>query len=146
MNEPIYFSKIKYIGGRVGSNRKFRILLDLNRSQIECLVTEQKEVISDYKKELSVGLVNQILPLCEIYKFEQCLSDDENALVGWGGNKDSTGYRDEVSLIFYGFIDSDVPEMEIEISFLYDRQHEPPQEKLYQFLIQNFLLKDKDLK
>ena len=146
MNRSIYFSKIIYTIRRVGSNCKFRLLLDLNTQQIEYRMETLNEVMSLYEKKLSSGSINQILPLCAISSFEQYLLNNPNMVDSWGDSKNSIGYRDGTYIIFHGIIDSDVPELKIEMTTLYDRQHEPPQEKLYRFLIHNFLSVEKDLK
>ena len=150
MSRAIYFSRIQYMGGEVGGNRKFILLLDIKEKKIKYQITEQKQgrtqVMETYKKELSTGWMNQILPLCNVGDFEQHISNAENESAGWGVIKNCIGYRDGVSITFCGIIASGIPEVEMEMKFLYDKQHEPPHEKLYQFLLQNFLLKDKNLK
>lgn len=146
MGESGYFSKIKYTGGLVGSVRKFTMLLDLNMRQIEYLVIEKNELIVDYRKRLSTGVINQILPLCGCCDFEQYLLRHEKDSLNWVDQEHSIGYRDGVSIIFYGQSELNASEIKMDMGFLYDEQYQPPHEKLYRFLIQNFLLKNKGLK
>ncbi len=154
MDQPLYFAKIKYVGSRTGDNKYFVLLLDLAQKELSYQIIEQRRegsatieyVIASYAKELSTGWINQILPLCNVRNYEPCRSDPQYAQKEWGENEGCIGYRDGISIRFYGIIASDIPKMELGMDFLYDEQHEPPQEKLYQFLIRNFLLKEKELK
>ena len=146
MNDSIYFSKVKYTGGMVGSAQKFTMLLNLEREEIEYLVIEKNEVIVDYRKKLSTGAINQILPLCKLCDFERYLLKHEKNSSNWGDQEHSIGYRDGVSITFCGQSEPNASRIKLDMSFLYDEQYQPPHEKLYRFLIQNFLLKNKDLK
>ena len=146
MNDSICFSKVKYIGGMVGGMQKFTMLLDLERQEIEYLVIEKNEAIVDYQKKLSTRAINQILPLCRRCDFEQYLLKYEKNLINWGDQEHSIGYRDGVSITFCGQSEPNASEIKMDMSFLYDKQYQPPHEKLYSFLIRNFLLQNKDLK
>ena len=146
VSNSIYFSKVKYIGGMAGSMRKFTMLLDLDRQKIEYLVIEKNEAIVDYQKKLSTGAINQILPFCKLCDFERYLLKCEKNLSNWEDQENSIGYRDGISITFYGQSEPNASEIKMDMSVLYDKQYQPPHEKLYGFLIRNFLLQNKDLK
>lgn len=154
MCEPIYFTEIKYAGVRVGINRKFLLLLDLVQRKLSYQVIEQRRgdstttehIVVSYNKGLSAGWMNQLLPLCNARDFEPYRFDALQKPEKWEKAEDIIGYRDGVSITFCGITDSYIPKLELGMTVLYDKPHEPPQERLYQYLVRNFLMREKELR
>ena len=150
MDQQIFFSKISYTGGLIGSGLRFQLFLDLSEGKLRYQImetgkTSNREHRTVYEKTLSAGWLNQILPLCRVHDFEAYTAEADRQQDGWGESVDTIGYRDGVSILFCGTCGK-CSEIERHMDFLYDKGHEPPHEKLYQFLIKNFLAKDRSLK
>ena len=56
------------------------------------------------------------------------------------------GYRDEVQMCFRGVTDSYIPLLELPMNYYYDEEHIWPSEKLYRYLVTNFLEKNNKTK
>lgn len=99
-----------------------------------------KEVVFSYTHKFSEYEIKELLLLCnaldfETYRDRKMSMDDEGYC----------GYRDEVSLYFKGVTDSYIPEIELPMDYFYDEEHIWPSEKLYRYVIKNFM-NDKRLK
>ena len=100
-----------------------------------------QEVVFSCGMKLSEEQLQELLPYCnalefEPYRYKEMSMNDEGFI----------GYRDEISLHFIGITDSYIPKMEWDMPYYYDEEHIWPSEKLYRYLVLNYVQENKKLK
>lgn len=109
----------------------------------ELLITEERkeEILFSYKKEFSETQLKKLLPYCKVSDFEAYRNKAFSI-----SDQGAVAYRDEVSLIFRGTSDSPVPYIEIPMNIIYDDNHSLPAEKLYEYILSTFFIKNKEVR
>ena len=96
--------------------------------------TDDMEVVFSYTHKFSKCELKELLPLCNALDFEP-YRDKKMSMEDEGYR----GYRDEVRLYFKGITDSYIPKIELPMYYFYDEEHIWPSEKLYRYVVKNFL-------
>ena len=101
----------------------------------------EQEVVASYAIHITDNQMQELLPYCDATEFEpyrgrEMSMDDEGFI----------GYRDEVHLYFRAITDSYLPLLELPMKYYYDEDHIWPSERLYRYLVKNFLEGNKKLK
>lgn len=101
---------------------------------------DRKKIVFSYTHKFSEDEIKGLLPFCNAldfvpYREREMSMDDEGYC----------GYRDEQSLYFTGITDSYIPRIDLPMNYYYDEKHIWPSEKLYRYIVINFL-NDKKMK
>ena len=94
------------------------------------------EVVFSYGIKLSESEMEKLLPYCKVADFEPYRYRPEDM-----SDPEVIGYRDEVELTFRGVSDSCLPLLKIPMNLYYRREW--PTEKLYKYLLFEYLKKNK---
>lgn len=94
----------------------------------------------NYAIKLSDWQYNDLLPYCNALDFEP-YRDKRMSM----NDEGYVGYRDESKVCFAAITDSYIPYIELPMDLYYDESHIWPNEKLYRYIYQAFLSKNKKL-
>lgn len=132
----IYFTKMQFITYFV-YKPEYAIILDIPQHEMAIIkysivtgdvIDSECIVLSDHEME-------QILPLCNALEFEKYrdMEPDES----------SSGFEayldDGASRKFIGITDSYIPMMEISMNYSFNKKHQWPTEKIYNYLCQKYV-------
>ena len=92
------------------------------------------EIVKSYGIRLSDEDIQKILPYCNALEYEKYRNKEMST-----SDEGYIGYRDEVTMYFTAITDSYIPKIELPMEYYYDRAHEWPSERLYRFLVENYL-------
>lgn len=99
---------------------------------------EKYDVIFSYTHHFSEAEKNEVLSYCNALEFEPYRKRKMSM-----NDEGYCGYRDEVSVYFTGITNSYIPLMRLPMDYLYDEQHIWPSEKLYRYIVKNYLTSKK---
>lgn len=116
----------------VGKNGIHKVSTKANESCSKVIFSKGIKLTDDEMKEL--------LPYCNALEFEP-FRDREMSMDDPGYR----GYRDEITMWFRGVTDSYIPKIELPMDYVYDEKHTWPSERLYQYLLENFIKNNKKL-
>ena len=134
------------------NGKQYELEMDRPAKKIKSVKTEfnpvlmpdeqyNQKVAFSYGMKLSEIQMQQLLPYCNAVEFEpyrnKAMSLTDEGYIG---------YRDEISLHFTGITDSHIPKMEWDMKYYYDEKHIWPSEKLYRYLVLEYLQNNKKLK
>ena len=97
-------------------------------------VIEEYDVVFSYTHHFTKDELKALQSYCRVADFE--MYRDREMLMEAPG---FCGYRDEVNVYFTGVTDSYVPMMKLPMSYYYDEEHIWPSEKLYKYVIKNYM-------
>ena len=99
------------------------------------------EVCFSYAVKLTKDQLDELRPYCNALEFEP-YRDREMSM----NDKGFIGYRDEIQLEFTGVTDSYMPKLVLPMRYYYDEEHIWPSERLYRYLVNTYLSKNKKLR
>ena len=148
--EDIYFSKIefqKYMS--VSKALIFCMVLDLDQRELsyqEYGIKQRRASDDDNRIILSHGIrltdedMERILPYCRVKEFEPYRSDNRFL--------DSSQYisESEAAMNFKGITDSHIPMIKIAMSSFHTKNRRYPNERLFEFLVKNYIKTVRKLK
>ena len=100
-----------------------------------------KKLIFSYGTELTEYEISLLKPYCDTNEFEKYRNrkmklDEEGCI----------GYRDEINMEFCGISNSHLPIIKLPMDYYYDEKHIWPSEKLYRYVCENIISKNKILR
>lgn len=131
----IYYSKIEIITYRM-YKPECAVTLDISKKELAFIrYSNSRDIIDSEGINLSNHEMEQILPFCNALEFEK-YRDKEPDMSEPGFES----YLDDgVHRKFFGVTDSYVPLIEISMDYSFDKKHQWPTEKLYNYLIQRYV-------
>lgn len=135
MEKPIYFAKVQFDEVLYWSISS-RVLLNIPQKELsyQNFDIRRDEIVKSYGIRLSDEDIQKILPYCNALEFEKYRNKEMST-----SDEGYIGYMDEVTMYFTAITDSYIPKIELPMEYYYDRAHEWPSERLYRFLVENYL-------
>ena len=99
-----------------------------------------KELIFSHGIKLSDEQISLLKPYCDANEFEKYRNREMKSY-----EEGYIGYRDEIHMKFYGVSNSHLPIINLPMDYYYDEKHIWPSEKLYRYICENIISKDKIL-
>jgi len=127
---PIYYTEIMFCAY---GTKHFRISLNIHYKELSYEEFDSfGKVDWNYEVNLKNEQFEQLIPYINAYDFEP-FRNKEQLFTNF------IGYRDEYWIEFVGITDSYIPKLELPMTIIYDEAHTWPNEKLYQYLLKNYV-------
>lgn len=78
--------------------------------------------------------MTDLLPYCNAIDFEPYRGREMSM-----DDPGYRGYRDEITVTFTGITDSYIPKLDLPMDYVYDKKHEWPSERLYEFIYEKYI-------
>lgn len=132
----IYFTKMQFITYFVYKS-EYAIILDIPQQELAIIKysTATGDIIDSEGIELSNHEMEEILPMCNALEFEKYRNKEPDM-----SDPGFEAYLDDgATRKFIGITDSYIPMMEISMNYSFNKKHQWPTEKIYNYLCQKYV-------
>ena len=138
MASRIYTYETSYMLGIPNDdNRPTRIIHNGKNGETSVKVfadVENTQVVDSRGIRLTDAEMEELLPYCNAIDFEPYRGREMSM-----DDPGYRGYRDEISITFTGITDSYIPKIDLPMDYIYDKKHEWPRERLYEYIYEHFM-------